>query len=126
MSILLCELFTLRELCNFFIDNKDNLSNNNLSEILFISDIYLSFSDGTNYYKKYLNELRNTKAYLLTNNEGKNIYYREILQIFDIEFTKLVIRVKTEGKKYDVYISWKKLKDDIGIDKNDIENLIKK
>jgi hypothetical protein len=126
MSILLCEIFTLRELCKFFIDNKYNLYNNNLSEILFISDIYLSFSDGTNYYKKYLNELRNTKAYLLTNNEGKNIYFREILQIFDIEFTKLVIRVKTEGKKYDVCISWKKLKDDIGIDKNDIENLIKK
>lgn len=29
-----------------------------------------------------------------------------MLQIFDLEFTKLVIRIKTEPKNYDIIINW--------------------
>jgi hypothetical protein len=29
-----------------------------------------------------------------------------MLQMFDLEFTKLVIRIKTEPKNYDIKITW--------------------
>jgi hypothetical protein len=129
MCIFNDDKFTLKDFCRFFIDNVKLLNNkidkNELSEILFISDIYISFSTGTNYYKKHLNNLRNMKGLLfINNNNNKKIYFREILQIFDIEFTKLVIRIKTEGKDYDINVLWSDFEKNFDINKNDLKKIL--
>ena len=102
MSHLLCnnsifekESFTLKELCNTFILNNID------KPILDIINCYLSFSSGNSNYKKYLQETRSNKGIFLN-----NISFREMLQMFDLEFTKLVIRIKTEPKDYDIIITW--------------------
>lgn len=128
MSLFLGESFTLKDLCSFFIKNSLKLVNKidkiDLSEILFISDMYLSFSNGTDLYKKNINNLRNSKGCIyIDKNNGKSIYFREILQIFDIEFTKLIIRIKTESKKYDINVMWCDIENKCGIKKCYLQNL---
>jgi hypothetical protein len=104
-SIFEKESFTLKELCSTFILNKDkeDLYGKNLIDksILDIINCYLYFSSGNSNYKKYLQETRLNKGIFLN-----NISFREMLQIFDLEFTKLVIRIKTEPKNYDITITW--------------------
>ena len=102
MNDLLCnnsifekESFTLKELCNTFILNNID------KPILDIINCYLDFSSGSSNYKKYLHETRFNKGIFLN-----NISFREMLQMFDLEFTKLVIRIKTEPKDYDIKITW--------------------
>jgi hypothetical protein len=102
MNDLLCnnsifekESFTLKELCNTFILNNIDKS------ILDIINCYLYFSSGNSNYKKYLQETRLNKGIFLN-----NVSFREMLQMFDLEFTKLVIRIKTEPKDYDIKITW--------------------
>jgi hypothetical protein len=102
MSDVLCnnsifekESFTLKELCNTFILNNID------KPILYIINCYLDFSSGNSNYKKYLQEIRFNKGIFLN-----NISFREMLMIFDLEFTKLVIRIKTEPKDYDIKITW--------------------
>jgi hypothetical protein len=102
MNDLLCnnsifekESFTLKELCNTFILNNIDKS------ILDIINCYLYFSSGNSNYKKYLQETRLNKSIFLN-----NVSFREMLQMFDLEFTKLVIRIKTEPKDYDIKITW--------------------
>jgi hypothetical protein len=102
MNELLCnnsifekESFTLKELCSTFILNNID------KPILDIINCYLDFSSGNLNYKKYLQETRFNKGIFLN-----NISFREMLQMFDLEFTKLVIRIKTEPKNYDIKITW--------------------
>jgi hypothetical protein len=101
ISIFDKDYFTLKELCSTFILNKDkeDLYGKNLIDksILDIINCYLYFSSGNSNYKKYLQETRLNKGIFLN-----NISFREMLQIFDLEFTKLVIRIKTEPKNYDI------------------------
>jgi len=124
------EYFTLKELCETFkkINDKCPLIFsevcNELENINIIADCYIKFSSGDKNYIKLLKKTRNYKCYLLTDkSNNKNIYFREILQFLDIEFTKLVIRIKTEPKNYDIIISWKEFEDKIGIKKEVIESL---
>jgi hypothetical protein len=104
-SIFEKESFTLKELCKTFIlnDNKDKYGNPIIEQsIIDIINCYLEFSSGNLNYKKYLQQVRLNKGMFLNN----NVSFREMLQIFDLEFTKLVIRIKTEPKNYDIIINW--------------------
>lgn len=94
-SIFEKESFTLKELCNTFILNNID------KHIIDIINCYLYFSSGNSNYKKYLQETRLNKGIFLN-----NVSFREMLQMFDLEFTKLVIRIKTEPKDYDIRITW--------------------
>ena len=100
------ESFTLKELCNTFILNKDNtdLYGKRILDqsIIDIINCYLAFSSCSSNYKKYLYNVRVTKGLFLKN----DVSFREMLMIFDLEFTKLVIRIKTEPKDYDITITW--------------------
>jgi len=123
------EKFSLKELCETIKNIKyiSNYCHNNyieISNINIIADCYIKFSSGDESYIKLLNNTRNYKCYLLTNKTtNKDIYFREILQNLDMEFTKLVIRIKTEPKNYDIIVSWKEFEQKIGIKKEDIQNL---
>ena len=105
-SIFEKESFTLKELCNIFIlykDKKDeygeNIINQSINDII---NCYLAFSSCSSNYKKYLHNVRGTKGLFLKN----NVSFREMLMIFDLEFTKLIIRIKTDLKDYDITITW--------------------
>lgn len=105
-SIFEKEYFTLKELCSTFIlnnNNQDKYGNPIIDQsIIDIINCYLDFSSGRSNYKKYLQQVRLNKGIFLNN----NVSFREMLQIFDLEFTKLVIRIKTEPKNYDIIINW--------------------
>ena len=120
------ETFTLKEFCKTISNIKSIQNCNNydieISNINIILDCYLKFSSGYICYNKKINHIRNNKGLLFIKN-NKNIYFREILQNFDMEFTKLIIRIKTEPKNYDIIISWKEFEEKMGISKKDIENL---
>jgi len=118
------ENFSLKELCETIKNIKNNNYNEETLNINIVADCYIKFSSGDKSYIKLLNNTRNYKCYLLTNKiTNKNVYFREILQNLDMEFTKLVIRIKTEPKNYDVIVSWKEFEEKIGIKKEDIQNL---
>ena len=122
------DFFSLKELCHTiknikYIPNCSNIFTE-ISNINIISDCYIKFSSCDSTYNKLLEHTRNNKGYLYINKNNKIIYFREILQILDMEFTKLVIRIKTEPKNYDIIISWKDFEDKIGINKEDIKKLL--
>ena len=101
MSIFEKDSFSLKELCNVLL---------NINEIQEIHDIllcYIYFSSGNNNYRKYLINTRNNKGIIYIDKiNNKKIILRELLQNFDFEFTKLVIRIKTQCKKSDIIITW--------------------
>jgi uncharacterized membrane protein len=105
--------FLLKDLCKTF---------NNLSyEISDITNCYYYFSSNNNIYRKYLNNTRNYKGYILINDT--KISFREILQKLDFEFTKLVIRIKTESRDHDIRINWIEFERITHISKNDLLKL---
>ena len=112
-SIFDTDSFLLKDLCKTF----NNLSN----EISDITNCYYYFSSNNNIYRKYLNNTRNYKGYILINDD--KISFREILQKLDFEFTKLVIRIKTESKDYDIKITWIEFEKILNISKNDLFKL---
>jgi hypothetical protein len=127
------DIFTLKELCYFIKNNKikneyvgniwsDDLNIINKTTLDNILNCYLLFSSNNEEYRFYLNNTRNNKGFLLYTN-NKIINLREILQILDLEFTKLVIRIKTEPKNYDISISWEEFEKNVHISKNDLMNL---
>ena len=101
MSIFEKDSFSLKELCNVLL---------NINEIQEIHDIllcYIYFSSGNNNYRTYLINTRNNKGIIYIDKiNNKKIILRELLQIFDFEFTKLVIRIKTQCKDSDIIITW--------------------
>ena len=106
MNIFEKESFTLKEFCNtFYIKNENNLF---YSEIINnIIHCYILFSSDNQNYRKYLKKAReNVGRIYLSEDYDKYINFREILQLFDMEFTKLIIRIKTDSKKYDINVSW--------------------
>jgi hypothetical protein len=115
-SIFEKESFTLKELCNTFILNNID------KPILDIINCYLDFSSGNSNYKKYLQDTRFNKGIFLN-----NISFREMLQMFDLEFTKLVIRIKTEPKDYDIIITWNEFHNKIkNVNKDQLYEFYKK
>jgi hypothetical protein len=139
------DFFTLKELCNLFIEINNNLnfpSNKihsyskdyyrkiiidqdklDFDEISNIYECYMNFSSGNEKYRDFLINTRSTRGLIIINN--KNIYFREILQAFDINFNKLVIRIKTESSNYDITISWKEFENKVKIlTKKELEELI--
>jgi len=112
-SIFEKESFTLKELCGIFKNND-------------ISECYINFSSGNNNYRHFLNKARNTKENILYSDEYKKyISFREILQSFDPEFNKLIIRIKTDPRNYDIILSWTELEEKIkGLKKDDLKKLI--
>lgn len=120
MSIFDKEVFTLRELCfEFKKINNDTINN--------IANFYLLFSSGT-FNRKLLPNIQCTSGLIIKNlNINKSLYFRIILQTFDLEFNKAIVRIKIEPKKYDIHISWKDFEDKIeGYTKNDLKNFIEK
>ena len=132
MSIFMKENFTLKELC-LSIDNCIKSSKyyemrsdiSNMSDILDIIQCYLYFTSNNNNYIKLLKNVRLNKGIMFLSKNNKYVYFREILQIFDLEFTKLVIRIKTDSKDYDITISWKDFQEKLNITKEEFENYIK-
>jgi len=115
-SIFEKESFTLKELCNTFILNNID------KPIIDIINCYLYFSSGNSNYKKYLQETRLNKGIFLN-----NVSFREMLQMFDLEFTKLVIRIKTEPKDYDIRITWDEFNNKIkNLNKDELYEFYKK
>ena len=104
ISIFEKDSFTLKELCNLLFNFKKNNYINELDDIILC---YIYFSSGNSNYRTFLNNTRNNRGFLCIDSiNNKKLIFRELLQIFDFEFTKLVIRIKTECKNYDINISW--------------------
>ena len=123
-SIFNKELFTLKELCILLFNTEYVNNNKQLRDIILC---YINFSSGNNDYFKYLLMTRLSKGIIYINEEqNKILNFRELLQIFDMEFTKLVIRIKTECKNYDIYISWNDFEEKTkNISKSDFMEFIK-
>ena len=102
--------FTLKELC--MIMPQDN-----------ISECYIRFSSGQE-YRYYLKNTMNNRGYIFKTT-NKDISFREILQILDPEFNKLIIRIKTESKNYDISVTWEQFEDKIkGLTKDELKKFI--
>ena len=114
MSIFEKESFTLKEFCLTF----SNIS----EEIKSVSDCYIKFSSNDNNYTKYLKTLRLRDDFLIINNQ--KIKFKEIISIFDYEFLKIVIRINTKPKNYEINLTWKEFEDKTkNIKKNDLEKI---
>jgi hypothetical protein len=104
MSIFDKESFTLKELCTLLLNTKKIYQ---YDEIYNICLCYINFSSDNKNYRTYLSKTRSDKGIIYIDNlNNKKLIFRELLQMFDMEFTKLVITIKTECKNYDIYISW--------------------
>jgi hypothetical protein len=116
-SIFEKDSFTLKELCNIFLlKNNDNVNN--------ICNCYINFSSDNKKFREYLQNTRQNRCFIELSND-KHIYFRELLQIFDHEFNKLVIRISTNPKNYDISIKWNDFENKIkNITKNDIKSFI--
>jgi hypothetical protein len=116
-SIFEKDSFTLKELCNIFLSkNIDNIND--------ICTCYINFSSENKKFREYLQITRNNRG-LLKISDDKSIYFRELLQTFDHEFNKLVIRISTNPKNYDISIKWSDFENKIkNITKNDIKSFI--
>ncbi len=101
-SIFNKESFSLKELC-ILLSNTKYFNNN--KEIRDIISCYINFSSGNKNYMKHLLVTRISKG-IIHIKDNKILNFRELLQMFDMEFTKLVIRIKTESINYDIFISW--------------------
>jgi hypothetical protein len=145
------EYFTLKELCNLFLEisikinynleypsqiirsfsqdyyRKIIIDQNKLDsdEIYNIYKCYMNFSSKNEKYRDFLKNTRIYRGLIIINN--KKIYMREILQILDINFNKLVIRINTELSDYDITISWDQFEDKVkNLTKKELEELINK
>lgn len=112
MNIFEKEEFTLKELCYYFISNirkikffERSVIHNN---ILDVCTCYILFSSNNKDYRKYLINARSYPC-IIHNNGLEKISIREILQHFDFDFNKLIVRINVEKNDYDVKISWKKI-----------------
>ena len=104
LSIIDRDSFTLKELCILLSKIKDLNYSSQIHDIIMC---YMNFTSGNSNYRTFLNNTRNNKGYLYIDKiNNKTLVFRELLQMLDFEFTKLVIRIKTECKNYDILISW--------------------
>jgi hypothetical protein len=101
--------FTLRELC--FLQLKllqklpyCELSQNEYHSLYQICQCYLFFTENDKRYLDYLIYTRNHSCTIYYNNHV--IPFRLILQEFDDEFNKLVIRIRTYKNDNNIQIDW--------------------
>jgi viroplasmin and RNaseH domain-containing protein len=112
MSIFDNTSFTLKELCSlFFLDNKYNYYNNEqnmkinkYNELKDISNCYIKFTSNNNEYRKFL-KIGLNKG-LMYSFENNNINFIEILQVFDMNFNKLIIRIHVNSQDYNIRVTW--------------------
>jgi hypothetical protein len=114
------DTFTLRDLCLEIKKKNKELLNN-------IADFYLLFSSGT-LDRKLLAKVQYNPGLIYKNTTlNKNTYFRIILQTFDMQFSKIILRIKSEPKKYDVNISWIDFETKIeGYTKDDLRRFIER
>ena len=108
------EIFSLKELCKLFLNSDFN----------YISKCYLFFSSNNEKYINFLKYTRNNKGTLLYYN-NKEINLREILQTFDRDFLKLVIRIKIHQSDYEINISWDDFEKHTSLSKDQFYNFYK-
>lgn len=108
--------FSLRDFCLIF---------NKYDYLKDIINCYLNFSSNNNNYRNYLLKARNEKGLIHHSSSlNKDIYLREILQIFDNEFNKLIIRISTSPNDYNIIITWDDFEKKIlGITKDDLKKI---
>lgn len=111
MSIFNNTSFTLKELCALFmLDIKYNYYNEEnekfikYNELKNISICYTKFTSDDNEYRKFLG-VRLNKG-LMFSIDNRNINFREILQIFDANFNKLMIRISIHSQDNNIRITW--------------------
>ena len=111
MSIFNNTSFTLKELCSLFIlkdkykyYDEDNIKVKKYNELRDISNCYTKFTSNDNEYRKFL-KVRLNKGFMFSI-EDKNINFREILQMFDMNFNKLMIKIHIDSQDYNVRITW--------------------
>ena len=119
MSIFNNTSFTLKELCSLFLltdkNNyyyEENIKVNKYNELRNIANCYTKFASNNNEYRIFL-KVRINKGFMFSF-ENNNINFREILQTFDMNFNKLMIRINIDSEDYNVRITW-----------DDIENKVK-
>lgn len=112
MDIFKEEEFTLKELCYYFINNinKINLFQRSKihNELLDVCKCYILFTSNDSKYRKYLYRARASYCCVYSDNLEK-IYIREILQYFDFDFNKLIVRISVEKNNNDIKVSWKQV-----------------
>jgi hypothetical protein len=121
MSIFNTTSFTLKELCSLFLlENKyNNLCENNIkvnkyNKLRDIACCYTKFTSRDDEYHKFLkvnNEYRNFLKVRLDKGfmysiEDNNINFREILQKFDMNFNKLMIKINIDSEDYNITVTW--------------------
>jgi len=111
MSVFNNTSFTLKELCSLFLlKNKynyydeENTKVKKYNELRDIANCYIKFTSNDNEYRKFL-KVRLYKGFIFSS-ENKNINFREILQIFDMNFNKLMIKINIDSQDYNVRITW--------------------
>ena len=104
--------FTLKELCYYFINKINKISFFKRlkihNDVLNVCTCYILFSSNNKKYRKYLNNARINQCYIYIKNNDK-LSIIKILQYFDFDFNKLIVRINVEKNDYDIKISWKKL-----------------
>ena len=104
--------FTLKEFCNYFINNINKINYSEKlkihEDILDICKCYIYFSSNNKKYRKYLQRARICPCYIYINSK-KRLSIREILQIYDFDFCKLVIRINVDTHNRDIRITWEDL-----------------
>ena len=118
MSIFIKNNFSLKELCDTFSDIKED----GMEQII---NCYLLFSSGNAKYKRYLNDAqKNNGIKFVCQINNRNISFREVLQRFDDNFNKVIIRIRTVERDNDIIISWEDIENNInGLNKEIMENL---
>ena len=118
MSIFEQEIFTLYELCKEFYS---------FIELQDIISCYLFFTSNHSNYRLYLQQSRQNKGIIcFSDTKQKYISFREILQIFDPDFNKLMIRIHVNPRIYTIHISWTDFDQyDIGITKEKLYTISK-
>ena len=105
---------TLKELCYYFINNINKINILRRSqiqdELLNVCTCYLLFTSDDKRYRKYLLKSRYSQC-IIYFNEREKISIREILQHFDFEFNKLIVRINVEKNNRDIVVSWKSIYD---------------
>jgi hypothetical protein len=105
----LCSLFLLKDKYNYYDD--ENIKVNKYNELKNIANCYTKFASNDNEYRKFL-RVRINKG-LMFSFEDHNINFREILQTFDMNFNKLIIRIHINSQDYNVRITWDDIEKEI-------------
>ena len=111
MSIFNNTSFTLKELCSLFMldikynyCNEENANFIKYNELKNIAICYTKFTSNDNEYRKFIGVRLNKGLMFSINN--RNINFREILQIFDSNFNKLMIRISIHSQDNNIRITW--------------------